>query len=96
MVTPALDLITFTFSFFMCNYCVHRRKKHSKSCEISVSSNMAYGQVKLEPRGGEYEDPDKIRSDGGNYEVMQHSADDECSSNKLTAAVYTTAKDASS
>ena len=48
---------------------------------------MAYGQVKLEPRGGEYEDPDKIRPGQGNYELMQHSADDECSGNKQAAAV---------
>ena len=49
---------------------------------------MAYGQVKLEPGGREYyEDPDKIRSGRGNYEPMQHSADDECSGNKQAAAV---------
>ena len=71
----------------MCNYCVHRRKKQLKNGEISVSANVAYGQVKLEPGGGEYEDPDKIRSGQGNYELMQHSADDECSGNKQAAAV---------
>ena len=42
-----------------------------------MSANMAYGQVKLEPGGGEYEDPDKIRSGLGNYELIQHSVNDE-------------------
>ena len=82
---------------FMRIICVNR-KKQSKKCEISVSANMqAYGQVKLEPRGGEYEDPDKIRSGQGNYEqlLMHHSADDECSGNKQAAAVYITAEDIS-
>ena len=52
---------------------------------------MAYGQVKLEPEKGEYEDSDKTGQ--GNYELMQHSACDECSGNKQAAAVYITAED---
>ena len=52
-----------------------------------MSTNVAYGQVKLEP-GVEYEDPDKIRSGQRNYEVMQHSTDDEFSGSKQGAAVY--------
>ena len=62
-----------------------------------MSENMAYGQVKLEPGGGEYEDPDKIRSGQGNYELMQHSAEseDQCSGSKQAAAVYITAEDSS-
>ena len=53
-----------------------------------MSANMAYyGEVKLEPRGEEYEDPDKIRPAQGNYELMQHSAvDDDCSGRKQAAA----------
>ena len=69
-------------------------KKQSKKCEISVSANMVYGQVKLEPGGGEYED-DKIRSGQGSYELMQHSADDECSGNKQAVAVHITGEDTS-
>ena len=60
---------------------------------------MAYGQVKLEPGGGEYEDPEKIRSGRGNYEriTMQHSTgiNNECSDNKQMADVYNTAEDTS-
>ena len=56
---------------------------------------MAYGQVKLEPRIGEYEDPDKIRSGQGNYELMQHSDDHECSGSKQAKAVYITTEDTS-
>ena len=40
----------------------------------------------MEPGGGEYEDPDKIRSGPGNYEVIQHSSDDKSSGNKQAAA----------
>ena len=39
----------------------------SKKREISVSANMAYGQVKFEPGGGGYEEPHKMRSGQGNY-----------------------------
>ena len=89
--------MTFTFNFLMCNYCVHRRKKQSKKSEISVSANIAYyGQANLEPGGGECEDPGMIRSGQGNYELMQHSADDECSdASKQAAAVCIAAKDTS-
>ena len=40
-----------------------------------MSANTAYGEVKLEPQGGEegvYEDPNKITSTGqGDYELTQ-------------------------
>ena len=42
------------------------RKKSSGKSDIPVSANMAYGEMKLEPRGGigggdgVYEDPDKL------------------------------------
>lgn len=62
---------------------------------ISVTENMAYGQVNLEPGGGECEDLDKIKSDQGNSELMQHSADDECSGDEQVEAVYITAEDTS-
>ena len=80
-------------AFSHANICVHRRKNQSKKCEISVS---AYGEVKLEPEGGEYEDPDKIRSGQGNYKLMHRSADDEFFGNKQAAAVHITAEDTSS
>ena len=52
-----------------------------------MAENIAYGQVKLEPGEGEYEDLDKIKSGQGNSKLMQHSADDECSGNKQVDAV---------
>ena len=58
-----------------------------------MTGNIAYGQVKLEPSGEEYEDLDKIKSSQGNSNLMQHSADDECSGNEQVEAVYITAKD---
>ena len=60
-----------------------------------MSANMAYGQVKLEPGEGEYEDPDKIRPGPGNYELAQHSIDDECSGSKQATTLDTTAEDSS-
>ena len=62
-----------------------------------MSGNMAYGQVKSEPSGGDYEDLDKITSDSGqgSSELMQHSAGSKCSSAKQPEAVYITAEDTS-
>ena len=42
-----------------------------------MSTNVAYGQVRLEPGARVYGDPDKIRSGQGNHELMQHSVDDQ-------------------
>ena len=56
---------------------------------------MAYGQVGLEPGGGEYEDLDKIKSGQGISELMQHLADDEYSGDKQVEAVYITGEDTS-
>ena len=54
----------------------------SKSAtEFAVSSNMAYGEVKLEPLGGEggvYEDPEEmVKSGRGNDRQTDYSADNE-------------------
>ena len=52
-------------------YTFNRKRKN----DFAVSANMAYGQVKLEAVGDEYEDPDKLaRSAGrsqGNYELIE-------------------------
>ena len=81
----------------MCKCYVNRRKKQSKKREISVSANMAYGQLRLESGGGEYKDPEKIRYDRGSYEqiTMQNSTgiNNECSGNKQMEDVYITTED---
>ena len=60
-----------------------------------MSTNIAYGQVRLELGAGKYEHPDKIRSGQGNYELTQHSADDddECSDSKQAASAYSMDED---
>ena len=51
--------------------CSFRTRSSGKS-DFTVSANIAYGEVKLEPsrEGGVYEDPDKLaHMGGGNYKV---------------------------
>ena len=50
----------------MMHMCSLRKRSSGKS-DFAVSANIAYGEVKLEPKargGGVYEDPDKLASMG--------------------------------
>ena len=55
------------------------RKKSSNEIDFAVSSNMAYGEVKLEPlgggEGGVYEDPEEMGKSGQGNDG--YSADNE-------------------
>ena len=74
----------------------NRRRKSGKS-EFAVSTNTAYGQVKLEGLGDvgeEYEDPDRLARPGlggGGYEPTEHPDPYEFPVSKPEAPVYATA-----
>ena len=56
--------------------CMHYfRKRSSDKSDFAMSANRAYGEVKLEPRGGEgvYEDPNKLASIGSKQSVLPMS-----------------------
>ena len=58
------------------------RQKSSSKTKLAVSTNMAYGEVKLEPLGGGegdvYENPEKmVSSGGGNDRQTGYSTDHE-------------------
>ena len=80
------------------------RKKSSGKSDIAVSANMAYGEMKLEPRGGigggdgVYEDPDKMANTGqGNYEPMaRYQAAYQSTTSQPAAPVYATADETTS
>ena len=49
------------------------RKRSSDKSDFAMSANRAYGEVKLEPRGGVYEDPNKLASIGSIQSVLPMS-----------------------
>ena len=64
------------------NYWIFNRQRKSGKSDFAVSANMAYGQVKVEGVGGEYEDPDKLQARFGQGGV-EYPAPYEFPANKL-------------